>query len=168
MKIFVCVNFLLCTSFAEQTKSRDKLNLNKVSPNLHFLLQTWIAQEKREKKVVEYFLPEFENTFILLPGFEEVFKNLLAGLEEEEDNHGGRKLYFQQKEVAGQNFFVDLTWQHWQLIFWPGELFATEETVAETEETVKQKKEQGGFVLALNSNLLQAAGRVRDPILEKL
>ena len=58
--------------------------------------------------MVEYFLPEFENTSILLPGFEEVFKNLLAGLEEEEDNHGGRKLYFQQKEVAGQNFFVDL------------------------------------------------------------
>ena len=103
VKIFVCVNFLLCTSFAEQTKSRDKLNLNKVSPIYIFFYRLGLPK-KRERKVVEYFLPEFENISILLPGFEEVFKNLLAGLEEEEESQGAENCISSKKRSLVKTF----------------------------------------------------------------
>ena len=53
----ICLCQFLTSHLICQKKKRDgrnKLNFNKVGANLHFLLQTWIAQ--RKKKVLDKFV----------------------------------------------------------------------------------------------------------------
>ena len=99
-------------------------------------------------------LPGSEDTFKLLPGLEE---------EEEEERQGVENCISGKKSSSGQNL-VALTWQHWQLIFRPVQLFATEETVesAETEERA------GWFCPQPEFQLILQAATDRHRISEKL
>ena len=92
--------------------------------------------------------PGKENTFKLLPALEE---------EREEGEPGAENCISGKKSSSGQNL-VALTCQHWQLIFRPVQLFATEET----EERAGWFRPQPEFQL-----ILQAATD-RHRISEKL
>ena len=109
---------------------------------------------KEKKGGGKKLLPGSEDTFKLLPGLEE---------EEEEERQGVENCISGKKSSSGQNL-VALTCQHWQLIFRPVQLFATEETVApaETEERAGWFRPQSEFQL-----ILQAATD-RHRISEKL